>query len=85
MNEYVHFLEEVLSVFEEQNRTATGKAKGNKYIGKVNFLSTIVEDQSKINYTGPPGQRFRQISAANKEQSETPKPKVPVMPPNPAR
>jgi hypothetical protein len=44
MNEYVHFLEEVLKVFEEQNRTATGKAKGNKYIGKVDFLSTIVED-----------------------------------------
>jgi hypothetical protein len=44
VNEYVHFLEEVLKVFEEQNRTATGKAKGNKYIGKVDFLSTIVED-----------------------------------------
>lgn len=85
MNEYVHFLEEVLKVFEEQNRTATGKAKGNKYIGKVDFLSTIVEDQSKINYTGPAGQRFRQVSTANKDQVETPKPKAPVMPENPAR
>ena len=55
MNEYVHFLEEVLSVFEEQNRTAIGKTRGNKYIGKVNFLSTIVEDEPKINYNGPPG------------------------------
>jgi|LauGreDrversion4_2_1035121.scaffolds.fasta_scaffold57505_2 hypothetical protein len=87
MNEYVHFLEEVLKVFEEQNRTATGKAKGNKYIGKVDFLSTIVEDQSKINYTGPAGQRFRQISSAKNDQAETPtpKPKAPVLPANPAR
>ena len=59
MNEYVHFLEEVLNVFEEKNRGANGKPKGNKYIGKVDFLSTIVEDQPKISYTGPPGQRFR--------------------------
>jgi hypothetical protein len=44
MNEYVHFLEEVLSVFEERNRGTNGKAKGNKYIGKVEFLSTIIED-----------------------------------------
>jgi len=53
MNEYVHFLEEVLMVYEEKNRGSTGKSK--KYIGRVNFLSKIIEDQPKINYTGPPG------------------------------
>ena len=67
MNEYVHFLEEVLNVFEERNRGPNGKAKGNKYIGKVDFLSKIIEDQGKINYTGPAGQRFRQISTTPME------------------
>ena len=44
MHEYVHFLEEVLNVFEERNRGPTGKPKPGRYIGKVNFESTILED-----------------------------------------
>jgi hypothetical protein len=54
MNEYVHFLEEVLNVHEERNRGPTGKAKQGRYIGKVSFDSTILEDQGSINYTGAP-------------------------------
>jgi hypothetical protein len=39
LNEYVHFLEEVLSVFEERNKGANGKGKNGKYIGRVSFDS----------------------------------------------
>jgi hypothetical protein len=52
MHEYVHFLEEVINVHEERSRGPTGKPK--RYIGKVSFDSTILEDQVSINYTGPP-------------------------------
>jgi hypothetical protein len=44
MHEYVHFLEEVIDVHEERNRGPTGKPKPGKYIGKVSFLSTILDD-----------------------------------------
>lgn len=57
LNEYVHFLEEVLAVFEERNRPASGKPK--KYIGKVSFDSIVLDKQSEINYLGPPGANHR--------------------------
>lgn len=47
LNEYVHFLEEVLNVHEERNR---GKGK---YVGKVSFDSKVLDNQAEINYTGP--------------------------------
>jgi len=48
MNEYIHFLEEVINVHEEKHRT-----KRSAYYGKVSFDSIVLKDQSKINYTGP--------------------------------
>ena len=57
LNEYVHFLEEVLAVFEERNRPVSGKAK--KYIGKVSFDSIVLDRQSEIVYLGPPGANHR--------------------------
>ena len=60
LNEYVHFLEEVLSVYEEKNR-GTGKNKP-KYFGKISFDSRILENQSAINYEGPPGMKTRTIT-----------------------
>ena len=60
LNEYVHFLEEVLNVFEEKNRPVSGKP-GKKYVGKVSFDSHILDNQSEINYTGPPGNRARVV------------------------
>lgn len=38
MNEYVHFLEEVLAVYEEENR-----GKTQKYVGKVSFDSIVLD------------------------------------------
>jgi hypothetical protein len=91
MHEYVHFLEEVLSVFEERNRSTTGKPK--RYIGKVSFDSTILDDQAAINYTGPPGQRVRAVKRTEEEKLQstvelTTTPTLPVailLPSNPAR
>ncbi len=59
LEEYVHFLEEVLNIYEERN-----KGKG-KYIGKVNFDSKVLDSQREINYTGPPGQKPRELSLAS--------------------
>jgi hypothetical protein len=54
MNEYVHFLEELISVFEEENREKTGK-----YVGLVSFNSRLLENQDAISYLGPPGSKFK--------------------------
>jgi hypothetical protein len=40
MDEYIHFLEEVINVHEERNR---GKKNGS-YIGKVSFDSIVLEN-----------------------------------------
>lgn len=47
MNEYVHFLEEVISIHEERNLHKRGK-----YIGRVSFDSICLDYQDKLSYTG---------------------------------
>lgn len=37
MNEYVHFLEEVIAVYEERNRAKS------RYIGKISFESRVLD------------------------------------------
>jgi len=38
MNQYIDFLEEVINIFEEENRSK------RKYVGKVNFMSIILDN-----------------------------------------
>lgn len=70
MNEYVHFLEEVLAVYEEENR-----GKTQKYLGKVSFNSKVLENQDKIDYTGAPGAKIRaptkQAAGPNRDSYKT--------------
>lgn len=54
MNEYVHFLEEVIAVYEEENR-----GKQAKYVGVVSFDSKILNNQDKIEYSGAPGAKIK--------------------------
>lgn len=56
LHEYVHFLEEVIAVFEERNR-----GKTSLYVGTISFDSIVLDNQEAINYTGPPGQKNRVI------------------------
>jgi hypothetical protein len=49
MDEYIHFLEEVINVHEERNR---GKKNG-PYVGRVSFDSIVLESQHLIQYQAP--------------------------------
>ena len=48
MTQYIHFLEDLLSMHEEKNRNN----KRGSYWGKVSFDSIVLDTQDKVHYAG---------------------------------
>ena len=62
INEYIHFLDEVLFDYEDKCRS-----KGKK-VFKVSFDSRVLENQKALNYTGYATLRYKQVKYPKKER-----------------